>query len=928
VEKIAERPAGEVLPADTSRAYTIGRGEIEVDAFRGGHGSRPGFRKVNLMREWWSKISRVLRLRSGLENDLSDEMQAHLDLMTTENLERGMTQDEARAAARRHFGNLTRTQEKAREAWQFLRLETALQDIRYGLRGIRKSPGFSLVVILTLALGIGANTAIFSVVYSVLLRPLPYPHGERLVRLGESTAQASGIAVTWINFQHWRAESTAFEEMAAVTGADFTLTGRGDAVLTHARLVTSDFFGLTGMTPALGRLFTDADDKPGAAPSVVVTADFWQTRLGGDSSVVGESLELDGASYQIVGVLSPRRAYLFRSAEVYLPLGRTESPSAKRSDHRSIGGLGLLRLGTTATEARANLDAIMQRLALSDPGPEDDHRSYVAYLADEMTGGDLRATLLVLMSAVGLVLIIVCANVASLLLVRSTARAREIAIRVAIGAGRARLVRQLLTENIVIAAIGGAWGLLLAGWCLRTLILIGPRDIPRLTEATLDIPVLLFAVVISVAVGLLAGLAPVLNAGKVDLTTALKEGSPTAGTGRRGQTFRSTLVIAEIAITLMLAFASGLLVRSLIAAQHSDTGFDPQNLLMIELQLPESRYRSNDSVREYYAQLLQKLRAEPGIQDVGLVNCPPGRGDCGDYWYSMLEKPTPTRDHVPLSLFDVADASYFRTARIRLIAGRSFNESDRAGGSQVTVINERLARQEWSDPRLALGQHLKVGGPYMEGPTLEIIGVVSNVSQEGLDAERSPTFYYAFSQKPNSAMVVTLRTNGDPAQWMNAARRQVSALDRNVPIQSLRSAEDWLGATLQRRRFATLLLGLFGGLAMLLAAVGIYGVLNYWVTARQREIAIRLAVGAQRSTILRWAGLHAARLAGIGIVLGAIGAWSAARWLESLVFGVRAHSPLMMLAAGAAVIAIAALAASLPLWRATHTDAVRNLHEA
>jgi putative ABC transport system permease protein len=542
--------------------------------------------------------------------------------------------------------------------------------------------------------------------------------------------------------------------------------------------------------------------------------------------------------------------------------------------------------------------------------------------------GDVRTTLLVLMSAVGLVLIMACANVASLLLVRSTARAREIAVRVAIGAGRARLVRQLLTENIVIAAIGGALGLLLAGWCLRTLIMIGPRDVPRLAEATLDVPVLLFAAAISVAVGLLAGLAPVLNAGKVDLTTALKEGSPTVGTGRRGQAFRSALVIAEIAITLMLAFASGLLVRSLIAAQHADTGFDPKNLLAIELQLPESRYRSYDSVREYYGQLSQNLRAEPGIQDVGLVNCPPGGGDCGDYWYSILEKPTPGRDDVRLSLYNIVDASYFRAARIRVLAGRNFNESDRASGSRATIINERLARQEWSDPRLALGQHLKVGGPYMEGPTLEIVGVVANVSQMGLDAEQMPTFYYAFSQKPSSAMVVTLRTNSDPAQWMNAARQQVSALDRNVPIQSLRTAEDWLGATLQRRRFATLLLGLFGGLAMLLATVGIYGVLNYWVSARQREIAIRLAVGAQRSAILRWAGLQAIRLAVIGIFLGAIGAWSAASWLESLVFGVTARNPLLMLLAGAAVIVIAVLAASLPLWRATHTDAVRNLHEA
>jgi predicted permease len=718
VEKVPERQAREILPADASRPHAVSRGEIEMDAFRRSYGTRTGSAKLNAMREWWSKICTALHLRRGLDGELSDELQAHLDLMTSENIERGMPPKEAHAAARRAFGNLTRTQEKSRESWQFPRFETILQDIRYGLRGIRRSPSFSAVVILTLALGIGANTAIFSVVYSVLLRPLPYPHGERLVWLGESTAKAAGISITWINFEHWRHDSDSFENMAAFASEDLTLTGRGDAVLTHEWLVTSGFFQVTGARPALGRLFTDPDDTPGAAPTVVATADCWQRKLGGDPNVVGESVVLDGMRYQIIGVLSPGFQFLTGPVDFYLPIGRNAGAHHKRSDHGSMRALGLLKPGATLTQARSNLDAIMQRLALSDPGPEDDHRAYAAYLTEVM-GNGVRATLLVLMGAVGLVLVIACANVASLLLVRNTARAREIAIRVAIGAGRGRLVRQLLTENIVIAAIGGALGLLLAGWCLRTLILIGPRDIPRLTEATLDLPVLLFAALISVAVGLLAGLAPVLNAGKVDLTTALKEGSPTAGTGRRGPAFRSTLVVAEIAITLILAFASGLLVRSLIAAQHADTGFDPRNLLAMELQLPESRYKSDDSVRGYYGQLSQSLRAEPGVQDVGLVNCPPGGGDCGDYWYSILEKPTPSRDDVPLSLFNTVDTSYFRVARMRLLAGRNFNESDRAGGSQVTVINERLARQEWSDPRLALGQHLKVGGPYGEGATLE-----------------------------------------------------------------------------------------------------------------------------------------------------------------------------------------------------------------
>ena len=569
------------------------------------------------MRELWSKILRALHLRSGLDDDLSDEMRAHLDFITQENIERGMAPAEARAAARRHFGNLTRVQENAHQAWQFPRLETVLQDIRYGLRGIRKAPGFSLVVILTLALGIGANTAIFSVVYSVLLKPLPYPHGERLVWLGESTAKATGISITWINVQHWRKENNSFENMGAFAGTDLTLTGRGDAVLTHDLLVTSGFFPLTGATPALGRIFADADDRPGAAPTAVATAECWQRKLGSDPNIVGESVTLDGKSYQVIGVLRPRFQFLTTSFDFYLPLGRTANAAAKRSEHGNMRALALLKPGASLTQARTNLDGIMRRLALSDPGPEDDHRAYAEYLTEAMAG-DVRTTLLVLMAAVGLVLVIASANVASLLLVRSTARAREIAVRVSLGAGRARLTRQLLTEVLVVAVIGGALGLLLAAWCLRTLILIGPHDIPRLTEATLDVPVLLFAAAISVVVGLLAGIAPVWNAGRVDLTTALKDGSPTAGAGKRGQAFRSTLVIAEIAVTLMLTFSTGLLVRSLIAAQNTDPGFDPRHLLTIELQLPESRYASDDSARNYYGQLAQSLRGRgPGDVPAG-----------------------------------------------------------------------------------------------------------------------------------------------------------------------------------------------------------------------------------------------------------------------------------------------------------------------
>jgi putative ABC transport system permease protein len=879
------------------------------------------------MREQWSKISRILRGRRALDDDLSEELRSHLDFLIEENIALGMPREEAQAAARRHFGNLTRTRELGIEVWQFPRVETMLQDIRYGLRGIRRSPTFSLAVILTLALGIGANTAIFSVVYSVLLRPLPYPSGERLVWLGESAPDAAGISVTWINFQHWRNDSNTFENMAAFANADFTLTGRGDAVLTHAGAVTSSFFQMTGARPLLGRLFTESDDRPGAAPTVVVTPEFWRSTLGGDPGVVGTALALNGKSYQIIGVLRPGLKFFLRPVDFYLPLGLSAGTTMQRSEHGSMRALGLLKPGIALAQARTNLDGIMQRLALSDPGPEDDHRAYAGYLAEENTG-DIRQTLFVLMGAVGLVLIIACANVASLLLVRNTARAREMAIRIAIGAGRARLVRQLLTENLVIAVQGGGLGLALAAWCLRTLVLIGPRNIPRLSDASLDLPVLLFGAAVTLLVGLFAGVAPAFTAGKVDLTVSLKEGSAGSGGSKRGQAFQSGLVIAEIAITLILAFASGLLVRSLIAAQTSYPGFDSQKLLALELQLPPSRYKTGENSRQYYDQLMQDLRSEHGVEDVGAVMCPPGAGDCGDFWYSILENSAPPRSDVPLTLFNIADTSYFRAAHMRLLAGRGFSETDRSNGPLVTVINEELARNWWGDPRLAVGHHLKVGGPYMDGPALEIVGVVANVRQMGLDGEAMPAFYYAFSQHPSEAMVVMIRSDGDPAALIPMVRRHVSTIDRNVPIQSLRPVEEWLGATLLRRRFSTMLLGLFAALAMVLAAVGIYGVLNYWVSARQREIAIRLALGARPSAILHWAGLRAMRLVALGICLGVFGGWGAALWLKSLVFGVSARNPGMMLVAGLAMAGIAALAASFPLRRATRIDPLRNLRDA
>jgi putative ABC transport system permease protein len=867
------------------------------------------------MREWLAKFR-------GAPSDLRDEIEANLDLAAQEHIERGMSPAEAQAAARRGFGNVALVLERSRETWGFPAFDTLLQDLRYGLRGIRRSPSFSLVAILTLALGIGATTAIFSVVYAVLLRPLPYPHGERLVSLGEAAPHGEDISVTWINYRHWRSENHSFEDMAGYRTAHLTMTGRGEAVFTRAGVVTANLLPLTGAKALLGRVFNDADDRFGATPTVVLSRQFWAGKLGGDPKIVGSAIDLDGKAYEVIGVLAAGPAF-FQNVDFYLPLGLSENPGQARGNHGSIRLLALLKPGATLRAGMADLDRIMQRLGEADPGPEREHRAYGRFLADSRTQ-EVRPVLLLLTGAVVLVLAIACANVASLMLARATGRGREIAIRSATGAGRLRISRQLLTESVLLASLGGAAGLLLAYLSLKVLLVGAPSDIPRLGETNLNLQVLGFAAVVSLFTGILAGCAPVLTAGKLNLVSALNESSRSLTGSKRGRMLRSALVIGEIAVTLVLAFASGLLIRSLIAAQTSDPGFVPAHLLEVELVLPAT-YKGPSAIQGFYNRLISNVHALPGVTDVGAVNCPPSAGDCGDWFYSMLDKPAPKRGDVPISLFNTADVDYFRTMHIPIREGRAFTAADRAGAPLVAVVNEAIARQWW--PReTAVGRRIKVGGPYMPGPVYEIIGVAGNVSQMGLDTQPEPEIYVPFAQQPSQAMVLMFRTAGDPETIGPAVRRSIAAIDPNLPIESLRPFTKAIGATLDRRRFSTMLLALFALLAMVLAAVGIYGLLSFWVSAREDDIAIRMALGAQRWAIVRWTGLEALRLALAGVALGALAGWWASRAIESQVFGVPARSPLTIAWAAGAVMALAALASALPVWRATRVNVVERLH--
>jgi putative ABC transport system permease protein len=764
-------------------------------------------------------------------------------------------------------------------------------------------------------------------VYAVLLKPLPFPSGERLVWLGESSAKASGISVTWINFEHWRIENHSFESMAGFQKADLTLTGRGQAVLTHAGVVTNEFFRLTGSRPIMGRLLTASDDEPQSPATVVVTRAFWVKALSADPQIIGKAMTLNGTPYIVIGVLARDPGFFLPPVDYYLSLHPSAAQTSKRDAHEWMNVLGLLKPEITLSQARSDLDTIMQRLAQADPGPESNHRTFAEFLTEQRTG-DLRHVFVLLMASVCLVLVLACANIGGLLLIRMTTRAREIAIRTAIGAGRSRLARQLLTETVVITLVGGAFGILLAGFGLRAIEVLGPQDIPRLSEASLNLPVLVFAAALTLAVALVCSLVPLVSSDRVNLTILLKESSTGSGTSRIGHTLRGGLVIAEIAVAVILLFASGILLRSLWAAESLNPGFEPSHLLVLELQLPPLPYKSEGAILDFYARLEAALRSQPGVESVGAVNCPPAAGDCRDWWYSVVEKPSPSPQDMPVTLVNMADTAYFWTMRIPLVAGRALSDEDRVGGPSVAVINEEIARAWWKDPHAALGQHIKLGGSRMKGLVIEIVGVAANVPQVGLDSPPLPEIYFPVAQRVDAAMVVMIRTKGNPESMIATVRQTLTSIDGNVPIQSLKTADMWLGATLVQRRFTTLLLVLFAGIAVILASIGCYGVFNHWVSCRRQEIAVRMAMGAGTIAILRRTGSQTARLGVVGLIVGLTGSWGASQWLNSLVFGVSSHDPVVFCSTALIAFLIVLLSAAGPLWRATQIDPIETLHEA
>ena len=791
-------------------------------------------------------------------------------------------------------------------------MQTLIQDLRYGARMLFKQPGFTLIAIFTLALGIGANTAIFSVVNALLLRPLPYPDSEQLAWVWMDNRQ-EGIAediTSWPNFEDWRTQNQSFQGMAGVRDRRFNLTGTGEPEELNGANVSANFFDLMRVSPQQGRAFSADEEQEGREQVVVIGHGLWQRRFGGDAKLVGQTLSLNGQPHTIIGVMPPGFQFP-NQTEIWKPL----VPDAQLRTARGafwLPVIGRLKPGVTRAQAQAEMAGIAQHLEEQYPNSNRGFGVNVVLLHEQLVG-KLRTALWVLLGAVACVLLIACANVANLLLARAAARQKEIALRAALGASRGRVVRQLLTESVLLAALGGVSGLLLARWGLDALVALAPSDLPRAESITIDQRVLFFTLGLSLLTGVVFGLAPALQSSKLGLSEVLKEGGRSTGGG--GQRTRSALVVAEIALALVLLVSAGLLLRSSWRLQQVNPGFNPERVLKVRLSLPPSKYREGVQAAAFYQQLLERLRALPGVQAAGVTSSVLLNKVHSSSGILIEGRPAPNGPRPELPM-DSVSPGYFQVLDMPLVQGRQFNEQDKADGLPVAIVNETMARRFWpnEDP---LGKRFNFGDG---GRWWTVVGVVRDSRRQGLDAPIRIESFLPHAQRPLGAMEVVLRTTDNPLAMTRTVRSAVWSLDGDLPVSEIQSVEQMLGARVAPRRFNLLLLGLFAFVAMLLAAVGIYGVMSYGVTQRTHEIGIRMALGAGPGAVLKLVVGHGMLLTLLGVAAGLAAAFALTRLMTTLLFGVSATDPLTFSLIALLLLLVALLACWIPARRATRVD--------
>ena len=794
-------------------------------------------------------------------------------------------------------------------------MESVFKDLQFAVRTLFKRPGFTVVALVALALGIGANTAIFSLVNAVILKPLPFPESDRLVWVfGNIRNGGNRASVSPLDFLDYRNQNKTFEQFAAnyVVPVPVTLTGSGDPERLQASAVTGNYFQTFKVVPVLGRAFTLDNEKTGNDQVAVLSYALWQKRFGGDPQIVNKKIVLDGKTFDVIGVLAGG-VTLPQAAELWVPLAFDVAPEMKQRKAHFLRPIGRLKPGVTLGEAQADTDVIAAQLERQFPESNTGWNLRLLSLREQLVGGT-RTTLMILFGAVGFVLLIACANVANLLLVRGAARQREIALRTALGASRLRIVRQMITESLLLAICGGALGALLAMWGVELLVKLSEGNLPRTATVTIDARVLGFTLLLSVVTGLLFGLAPALRTANVNLIDSLKGGVRGGSEGALRNRTRSLLVVFESAIAVMLLIGAGLLIRSLIALQNVDPGFDANNVLTMRVDLSRTKYNGAGKAANFFQQLETRVAGVPGVEAVGFVSELPLSGQPNDTPFTVEGRPPVAPDQRFGADFRRVNQHYFNALRIPLLRGRNFTEQEVAHSDKVVIVSKQLMDAVFPDEE-PLGKRLVTG---LGDEPYQIIGVVGDLRHRSLERPAYAAMYMPSRQL--NWMNLVIRTTGDPLSIVAAVRKELQAIDPDQPVGAVKPMTEWVETSVAEPRYRTTLLGLFAALAMVLAATGIYGVMSYSVAQRTHEIGIRMALGARRADVLKLVVRQGMVLTVVGVALGVVGAFALTRVMASLLFGVTAKDPVTFAVVAALLIAVAFVACFVPARRATKVD--------
>jgi putative ABC transport system permease protein len=806
---------------------------------------------------------------------------------------------------------------------------TFAQNLRLALRRLKNNPGFTVVAVLTLALGIGANTAMFSIVNAVLLRPLPYRDPQRLILLAEHWPQFPRLHVSYLNYKDWRDQSHSFEAVGAVRNSLMTMTGGAEAERLPSQNVTANLFDLLGVKPEMGRGISDADDKPGAAPVALISHSLWERRFSSSPSVLSQTITLDNQSYSIIGVMPPRFEILQQEADVFLPF----EPWARtlpddRAWHPGIFPIARLKPDASVAQARSEISVIAKRLEQRYPETNNNVTSLVDPMLEQIVE-NVHTALWVLIGAVGAVLLIACANVANLLLVRATGRRREMAVCIALGARRADIIRQLLTESILVALVGGVLGFALAWGAVPLLVRLAGSSLPRSNDISIDLWVLGFTALIAFIAGVLFGLAPARHAWSIDLRETLSEANR-GGAVRAVLRTRAVLVVSEIALAMLLLVGAGLLFKSFARLSQVSPGFSTDHILIANIVRSPAAYSDRNVRLNFFDRLFEQVSALPGVRSVGAISTLPVTGTGSALHFNIQGRPPHSPAEYTISGYRVVSAGYLKTMGVPLISGRWIEDRDREGAPGAVVVNSSFARTYFPN-QSPLGQHLQLGSsPSPEIPWMEIVGVVADVKQS-LASESSSEMYFPYRQADQVLPVTTLslvvRTAGTPLALAGSLRSVVHDIDANQPITAIRSMDENVTQSISQPRFRTILLAVFAGIALVLAAVGIFGVMAYSVAQRTRELGLRIALGASRGRVLQLVLVHGVRLTLVGVAIGLAATFFLTRYVSSLLFNVPAYDPMTLVGVVAGLIAISLCACYLPARRATLVDPIVALRE-